>query len=94
MVPELKTGLVVKSRFANLIDKCYDNKLESFLVKDNVDLSIDGYPTIKPRHQVSNINSPRYVHVDLGFTDDRVGIAMVRYAGLKSVTRGDGEVDI
>jgi hypothetical protein len=61
--------------------------LESFLVKDSVILGVDGMPAVKKGHYCTNPSRPRYVHVDLSLTGDRVGVAMLRFDGLRKVER-------
>jgi hypothetical protein len=65
--------------------------LESFLVKDNVILGIEGMPMVKPGHYCQNPSRPRYVHVDLSISGDRAGVAMLRYDGMTSIERGVGK---
>lgn len=64
--------------------------LESFLIKDNVILGIDGMPTVKPGHYCRNPGRPRYVHIDLSLNSDSCGIAVLRYDGLKECVRENG----
>lgn len=61
--------------------------LESFLVKDNVILGVDGMPVVTRGHFCQNPSRPRYVHIDLSKNADRCGIAMVRFDGLEEVSR-------
>jgi len=67
--------------------------LESFLYKDNVHLGTEGLPRIKVGHYCQNPGRPRYVHIDLSLTSDRVGIAMVRYDGMLDLVRSTGIVE-
>lgn len=67
--------------------------LESFLVKDNVVLGVDGMPMIKRGHFCRNPSRPRYVHIDLSLTGDRTGIGMVRFDGMMEITRSTGVVE-
>lgn len=64
--------------------------LESFLVKDNVILGIDGMPQVRTGHYCNNPSRPRYVHIDLSINGDRCGVAMLRFDGLQQVTRTTG----
>lgn len=68
--------------------------LESFLLKDNVILGVDGMPQIKRGHYCANPSRPRYVHIDLSLTGDRCGIAMIRFDGLKKVEREGGSIEM
>lgn len=61
--------------------------LESFLQKDHVILGEHGMPRIKADHYCMNPSRPRYVHIDLSRNGDRCGIAMVRFEGMKEVSR-------
>jgi hypothetical protein len=68
--------------------------IESFLNKDNVVLAFDqGLPIPIRGHFCSNPSKPRYVHVDLAVTGDRVGIAMLRFDGLQWMARQTGETE-
>lgn len=67
-----------------------EDGLESFLMKDNVILGVDGMPQVKRHHYCQNPSRPRYVHIDLAITGDRVGIAMLRFDGLQEVERSSG----
>lgn len=67
--------------------------LESFLVKDNVVLGLEGMPLVTRGHYCQSPSKPRYVHIDLSSTGDRCGIAMVRFDGFTDVTRATGEVE-
>ncbi len=67
--------------------------LESFLLKDNVVLGVDGMPQVKPGHYCANPSRPRYVHIDLSLTGDRCGIAMIRFDGQKAVEREGGTIE-
>ena len=67
--------------------------LESFLVKDNVILGLEGMPLVTRGHYCQSPSKPRYVHIDLSSTGDRCGIAMVRFDGFTDVVRATGEVE-
>lgn len=71
-----------------------DEGLQSFLVKDNVVLGVDGMPQVKPGHYCMNPSRPRYVHIDLSLTGDRCGVAMLRFDGLRKVERENGMVEM
>lgn len=68
--------------------------LESFLHKDNVVLATEGMPQVVQGHYCRNPSKPRYVHVDLSLTSDRVGISMVRYDGMTERGRSGGESEL
>lgn len=70
-----------------------ENGLESFLVKDNVILGVEGLPMVRPGHYCQNPSRPRYVHVDLSLTGDRCGVAMVRYDGMTTIERTSGVIE-
>lgn len=67
--------------------------LESFLVKDNVILGLEGMPLVTRGHYCQSPSKPRYIHIDLSSTGDRCGIAMVRFDGFTDVTRVSGEIE-
>lgn len=64
--------------------------LESILLKDHVELGVDGMPQVKQGTYCMNPSRPRYVHIDLSRNEDRCGIAMVRFEGMVMVQRGQG----
>lgn len=68
--------------------------LQSFLLKDNVILGVDGMPQVKRGHYCTNPSRPRYVHIDLSVNADRCGVAMVRFDGMKKVMREGGESEL
>lgn len=64
--------------------------LESFLVRDHVILGEHGMPQVKTGTYCQNPSRPRYVHIDLSRNEDRCGIAMVRFDGMREVQRTNG----
>lgn len=52
----------------------------------NVRVSTDGMPKFVPGHYCRNPSRPRYIHIDLAASEDRCGIAMVRFDGMATVT--------
>ncbi len=64
--------------------------LESFLVRDHVILGEHGMPQVKVGHYCTNPSRPRFVHIDLSRNGDRCGIAMVRFDGMRKVSRMGG----
>ncbi len=71
-----------------------DEGLQSFLVKDNVILGVDGMPQVKPGHYCMNPSRPRYVHIDLSLTGDRCGVAMLRFDGMHKCERENGMIEM
>lgn len=67
--------------------------LQSFLVKDNVVLGLEGMPLVNRGHYCQTPSKPRYVHIDLSATSDRCGIAMVRFDGFSDIVRASGETE-
>lgn len=67
--------------------------LESFLLKDNVILGLEGMPLVKRGHYCMNPSVPRYVHIDLSNTGDRCGVAMCRFDGFLNKQRANGNVE-
>lgn len=61
--------------------------LESILVKDHVVLGEDGMLRVKQNVYCANPSRPRYVHIDLSRNEDRCGVAMIRFEGMREVTR-------
>lgn len=68
--------------------------LTSFLQKDNVILGVDGMPIVNRGHYCVNPSRPRYVHIDLSHTGDRVGIVMLAFTGMESVGRTGGATEM
>ncbi len=68
--------------------------LESFLVKDNVILGLEGMPLVTRGHYCQTPSKPRYIHIDLSATGDRCGIAMVRFDGFQDMIRQSGETEV
>lgn len=67
--------------------------LESILVKDNVNVGLEGLPRVRKGSYCQNPGKPRYVHIDLAVNGDRCGISMVRFDGFTDVTRENGEIE-
>lgn len=70
--------------------------LQSFLVKDNVVLGVDGLPQVKSGHYCMNPSRPRYVHIDLSLNNDnciaagqQVLLADGTYRSIELVREGD-----
>lgn len=59
----------------------------------NVQLELEGMPKIYPGHYCKNASRPRYVHIDLSHTDDRCGIAMLRFDGMAEMVRQNGDIE-
>ena len=68
--------------------------LESILVRDHVILGQHGMPQVKEGNYCMNPSRPRYVHIDLSRNADRCGIAMVRFDGMVSVSRTNGDIEL
>lgn len=68
--------------------------LQSILVKDHVILGEDGMPQVKIGTYCANPSRPRYVHIDLSRNEDRCGVAMVRFEGMRQVARENGMVEL
>lgn len=64
--------------------------LESILVRNHVILGEHGMPQIKEGTYCANPSRPRYVHIDLSRNADNVGIAMIRFDGMREVQRSNG----
>ncbi len=75
------------------VQKGEEAGLQSFLVKDNVVLGMEGMPMPVRGHFCRNPSKPRYVHIDLAKNSDRLGVAMVRFDGVEWVTRAGGETE-
>ena len=61
--------------------------LESILLRDHVILGEHGMPQVKQGVYCVNPSRPRYVHIDLSRNADRCGIAMLRFDGMREVSR-------
>lgn len=72
---------------------CIDTAQESILMKDNVILADDGFLQVKYKTYCRDPTKPRYLHVDLSISGDLMGIAMIRFDGIREqITPGsDGE---
>lgn len=64
--------------------------VNSYVVKQNVDLLYDGMPVIDPSKLPRDKSTLRYIHVDLAYKSDRCGIAVVKPAGHIDVLSEDG----
>lgn len=71
-----------------------DAGLESILVKDHVILGEDGMPRVKDGTYCTNPSRPRFVHIDLSRNADRCGISMIRFDGMREVSRGNGVTEL
>jgi hypothetical protein len=63
--------------------------LKSWVDKQNVDLAVDGMPQINEENLPTDLDTPRFVHIDLATTgvgsNDRAGIAISKVAEYKDV---------
>jgi hypothetical protein len=75
------------------IERGVEDGLQSIVYKDNVILGVDGMPRVLAGHYCQNPSRPRYVHIDLSVSGDRVGIVMVRFDGLQEVSREAGTTE-
>lgn len=67
-----------------------DLQVSSFLERDHVILGEHGMPKIKAGTYCVNPSRPRYVHIDLSRNEDRCGLAMIRFEGMREVARTNG----
>lgn len=67
-----------------------DRELVPYVMKQNVDLLYDGMPVILPERLPEDKTTLRYVHVDLAYSSDRCGIAVVKPAGHVDIMSEDG----
>ena len=73
----------------------YDElNLPSIVIKPNVNVAIDGMPSVIPGHYCKDPSRPRYVHIDLAHTGDRCGIAMLAYDGMAEMVRQGGAIEL
>lgn len=86
----------IRRRFTVLdcVQRGEEEGLVSFLLNDNVHLGKEGMPQVKRGHYCSDPSRPRYVHIDLSLNGDRCGLAMLRFDGLRKVTRDGGMVEM
>lgn len=61
--------------------------LESFLLRNHVTLGEHGMPRVKDGTYCANPSRPRYVHIDLSRNADKCGVAMLRFDGMREVSR-------
>lgn len=61
--------------------------LESILVRDHVILGEHGMPRVKDGTYCVNPSRPRYVHIDMSRNADRCGVAMLRFDGMRQMSR-------
>lgn len=52
-----------------------------------------GLPDVNPDDYCRNPQYPRYVHIDLSHTNDRCGIAMIRFDGMAEMHRTNGDIE-
>lgn len=64
--------------------------LESILLRDHVILGEHGMPQVKQGTYCANPSRPRYVHIDLSRNEDRCGVSMIRFEGMRTVQRKNG----
>lgn len=89
----------IKTRYKVLecVEFGKERAVESFLIKDDVILGVDGMPQVRQGTYCENPSRPRYVHIDLSRNGDRCGIAMLRFDGMIQVTRasaGEGAYEL
>lgn len=63
-------------------------------MKDHVELGVHGMPQVKQGTYCANPSRPRYVHIDLSRNEDRCGIAMIRFDGMRRVARAGGGEEV
>ncbi len=87
LAPFIKT----RHRIYECVEAGKEIGLESFLVRNHVILGEHGMPQVKQGHYCTNPSRPRYVHIDLSRNQDRCGIAMVRFDGMREIGRLTGK---
>lgn len=83
LAPFIKT----RHRIYECVEAGKEMGLESILVRDHVILGEHGMPQVKQGVYCANPSRPRYVHIDLSRNADRCGIAMLRFDGMREVSR-------
>ena len=86
----------IKSRYKiyECVEAGKEIGLESILVRDHVILGEHGMPQVKTGTYCMNPSRPRYVHIDLSRNEDRCGIAMLRFDGMRTVKRKNGMTEL
>lgn len=69
------------------IARCEEFNNTSFLVKDNVELSIDGMLQVNDALLPEDLDCERFIHIDLSRVSDKCGIAMVKVPKYVSVKK-------
>lgn len=93
-VNALKPFLRRRNKVDDAVVRGIEKGLESFLVKDNVILGLEGMPRVRKGQYCMNPSKPRYVHIDLAINGDKCGVVMVRFDGFVEVVRERGEIEI
>lgn len=86
----------IKTRYKVLecIESGKEMGLDSLLVRDHVILGEHGMPQVKQGVYCANPSRPRYVHIDLSRNEDRCGVAMIRFDGMRLVQRENGMTEM
>lgn len=86
----------IKTRYKVLecIEAGKEMGLDSLLVRDHVILGEHGMPQVKQGVYCANPSRPRYVHIDLSRNEDRCGVAMIRFDGMRLVQRENGMTEM
>lgn len=79
-----------RGRIQDAVDRYREAGETSLLIKDVVDLEVDGMPQVRAGVKCRDKNKPRYIHIDLSLNGDPCGVAMVRFDGMIRVTRENG----
>lgn len=82
-----------RNKIDDAVVRGLEHGVESFLIKDNVNLGLEGLPRVRKGKYCANPGKPRYVHIDLAINGDRCGVAMLRFDGFSQVTRETGEIE-
>ena len=75
------------------IELGYMGDVPNIVQNMNVQLELEGMPEVHAGHKCKNPSRPRYVHIDLSHTDDRCGIAMIRFDGMAEMVRQNGDIE-
>lgn len=74
-----------RHKITESVMRAAERGMRPFVLKQNVDTSVEGLPVINPDWLPRDKDTPRYIHVDLSQTGDRTGIAMAKPDGYMDI---------
>lgn len=82
-----------REKINDAFQRAVDNNMIPFTNKQICNVFKDGMPLIYRDKLPSDLETGRYIHIDLGVKKDRCGISMVRPAGFKRVQTDEGSYE-